>query len=255
MANFTDFDALALEPSVSLAFLDDAEAMTDADVVIIPGSKQTLDDLEWLAHKRFVDALRRRHDGGVPIIGICGGFQMLGGFIDDPSGVENGGRPRRCAGLGLLRIGTVLQEEKTVRRVQGRLQADFFGLGFGAETHFEGYEIHVGETIYESGTRPFAEIIRQESPGAVPDGAVSPSGRVIGTYVHGLFDRDDFRRAFVESARAAAGLAPAESWACVTAEREARIDRWANHLRQALDLHLIKSWLVEPPRLSERQAV
>ncbi len=252
MANFTDFDALAMEPSVSLAFLEQPEETAGTDLLILPGSKQTLDDLEWLRHNRFVDALRSRHDGGVPIVGICGGFQMLGAFIDDPGGVENGGRPRLRAGLGLLPIGTVLREEKTVRRVQGRLKSNFFGGGLCAETHFEGYEIHVGETLYEPGAEPFAEIIRQGISGGAPDGAVSASGRVIGTYVHGIFDRDEFRYAWIGAARVAAGLAPAERWALVTAEREARIDRWANHLRRSLDLNLIKSWLVAPPRTTER---
>ena len=114
------------------------------------------------------------------------------------------------------------------------------------KTDFEGYEIHVGETFYESGTQPFADIIRQELPGSVPDGAVSVSRRVFGSYVHGLFDDDDFRHSFIQAARSSVDLAPAETWAHVAAEREARIDRLAGHLRESLDMNRIKSWLVAP---------
>ncbi len=252
MANFTDFDALALEPSVSLAFLERPEEMASADLLILPGSKQTLDDLDWLRKRGFVDPIQRLCKNGVPVVGICGGFQMLGEFIDDPHGTESQGEPHSREGLCLLPVRTVLRAEKTVRRVQGRLQSNFFGAGFRTETHFAGYEIHVGETLYETGAEPFAEIVRQELPGTVPDGAVSLSKRVIGTYVHGLFDGDNLRHSFLQAARAAVDLAPAETWANVAADREARIDRLADHLRKSLDMNLIKSWLVAPLGTTER---
>lgn len=252
MANFTDFDALALEPSVSLAFLERPEAVSAADLLILPGSKQTLDDLEWLCERGFADAIQRRCKNGVPIIGICGGFQMLGVFIEDPHGTESQGEPCSRKGLGLLPVRTVLRAEKTVRRVEGCLQSNVFGVGFRTEPRFAGYEIHVGETIYETGAQPFADVIHQEHPGSVPDGAVSASSRVIGTYVHGLFDNDDFRRSFLQAARAAVDLAPTETWVNVAAEREARIDRLADHLRKSLDMNLIESWIVAPPGTIER---
>ena len=89
MANFTDFDALALEPSISLAFLEAPEEMAAADLLILPGTKQTLDDLRWLERRGFAQELRRLTETGVPIVGICGGFQMLGVSIEDPQGIEN----------------------------------------------------------------------------------------------------------------------------------------------------------------------
>ena len=104
----------------------------------------------------------------------------------------------------------------------------------------------MGETFYEPGSRPLADIVRQGIPGSVPDGAVSASGRVLGTYVHGFFDNDDFRHSFLAAARRAMDLAPAEIWANVAAEREARIDRLADHLRKSLDINLITSWIVAP---------
>jgi adenosylcobyric acid synthase len=243
MANFTDFDALALEPSVSLAFLEQPEDLAIADLLVLPGSKQTLDDLEWLDRRGFAQKLRRLCQNGVPLVGICGGFQMLGSSIEDPQGIENQGESCERKGLGLLPVRTILGVEKTVRRVHGSLRTNVFATDLSPETRFEGYEIHVGETFYEPGSRPLAAIRRQGIPGLVPDGAVSASGRVLGTYVHGWFDNDDFRHSFLAAARRAVGLAPTETWAHVAAERDARIDRLADHLRKSLDLDLISSWL------------
>lgn len=248
MANFTDFDALALEPSVSLAFLEQPEEMAIADLLLLPGSKQTLDDLEWLGCRGFSQELRRLCEKGTPVIGICGGFQMLGNSIADPNGIENRGQACCRKGLGFLPVRTVLHTEKTVRRVQGRVRSQFLGLGNFLDNGFEGYEIHVGETFYESGSRPLAEIERQGIPGAVPDGAVSASGRVLGTYVHGFFDNDNFRHSFLAAARQAVDLTPAETWANIAAEREARIDRLADHLRKSLDMNRVRSWITLPPK-------
>jgi len=246
MANFTDFDALALEPSISLAFVERPEEMAAADLLFLPGTKQTLDDLCWLEQRGFAQELRRLAEIGVPIVGICGGFQMLGVAIEDPQGIENNGEPVSAAGLGLLPVRTVLRPEKTVRRVRGFLRGEIFTGGFTRQTHFEGYEIHVGETFYETGARPLATIEREASTESVPDGAVSESERVFGTYVHGFFDNDDFRRAFIAASRAAVDLAPAREYASVGGQREARIDRLASHLKRSLDLDLLKSWIAVP---------
>jgi adenosylcobyric acid synthase len=247
MANFTDFDSLASEPSISLAFIENVEEVPAADLVILPGTKQTLDDLKWLEQRGFADALKKRTAVGAPIIGICGGFQMLGLSIEDPHGVENQGEPCGRAALGLLPVSTVLRAEKTVRRVQGCLRGELFRNESSRPARFNGYEIHVGETLYESGALPLADIQRQGDTASIPDGAVSESSRVFGTYVHGFFDDDTFRHAFIRAARAAVDLAPAEKYACVGAERQARIDRLANHLRKSLDMNLLKSWIVDPP--------
>jgi adenosylcobyric acid synthase len=106
----------------------------------------------------------------------------------------------------------------------------------------------VGETVYETRAKPFAEIFRDGTVGAIPDGAVSDSGRVWGTYVHGLFDNDDFRHAFLAAARKAMDLAPAETWANVAAEREGRIDRLADHLRKSLAMSRVRSWITDPAK-------
>jgi adenosylcobyric acid synthase len=232
ISNFTDFDALAMEPSVSLAFLVDPGTAGLADVLILPGSKQTLDDLEWLRTCGLAEQLAA-YPGF--LVGICGGFQMLGRSIEDPFGVESAGIPRSMPGLGALQVRTIMRNDKTVRRAEGRAR-------LRGTPSFNGYEIHMGETHYEDGAEVFAEIVREGEQQTVPDGSIAPSGRVWGTYVHGIFDDDSFRHRFVDSAREACGLAPAQSRVCATAERQSRIDRWADHLRQSLDMNLIRGW-------------
>ncbi len=121
MSNFTDFDALATEPSVALAFLDRAEELSGADWVILPGTKQTLNDLKWLHQRGLVPLLLEHHARGGCVTGICGGFQMLGIQIEDPQGIENDGLPCARQGLGLLRVRTVLRPEKITRPATGRI--------------------------------------------------------------------------------------------------------------------------------------
>jgi adenosylcobyric acid synthase len=243
MSNFTDFDALAAEPSVALAFLDRAEELSSADLVILPGTKQTLSDLKWLHQRGLVPLLLDHHARGRCVAGICGGFQMLGIQIEDPQGIENGGLPCAREGLGLLRVRTVLQSEKITRPATGHIwRSVIFGQP-SKECAFRGYEIHVGETVYAEEATPFAEVIRAGSSALVTDGAVSADLRVFGTYVHGIFDDDNFRHAFIDAARAASGLAPFAARAFVAAERESRLDRLAAHVRRSLDLEMIRNWI------------
>ena len=126
MSNFTDFDALAAEPSISLAYLKRADDVPQADLIILPGSKQTLDDLHWLRQHGFFPRLKEHHARNRGIIGICGGFQMLGTKIDDPQGVENGGLPASQDGLGFLPVHTVFHQSKTTRPVTGTICAPLF---------------------------------------------------------------------------------------------------------------------------------
>ena len=292
LANFTDFDPLAAEPSVSLAFLDRPEDLDRADLLILPGSKQTLDDLAWLRRSGFepgICAFASR----APVVGICGGMQMLGRIIEDPTGAESGGThaakrglepfaavakgdctrfalyggsvepifiladeasshnatvpdlpsARSAPGLNLLPIATTLRADKITRTARGRVHgSSLFGQPL-AHSSFSGYEIHLGETIYAERAAPFAEIHRDGEAVSHSDGAVQ--GNVFGTYIHGLFADDDFRHSFLAAARAARGLAPPRDLANVTAEREARIDRLAAHVRAALDMNLIRSCIAQ----------
>ncbi len=238
MSNFTDFDALAAEPSVALAFLDRPEDIAAADVLILPGTKQTVHDLRFLHERGFVAALRA-HAQHKPLIGLCGGMQMLGRRIEDPFAVEGGGA---ADGLGFLPIVTVLQREKTTTPAVGRLRTPtLFGVPI-AQPQAKGYEIHMGETVYAPGATPLLTLVRATGA-TLPDGAASADGLVIGTYLHGLFDDDDFRRSFITAARTALNLAPATEFQPYRAERRRRLDRLADACRQALDVAAIQRWL------------
>jgi adenosylcobyric acid synthase len=250
MSNFTDFDALAAEPSVALAYLSRASEVEDADVIIIPGTKQTINDLLWLEVEGFDRAIQEQVKRGLTV-GVCGGMQMLGSEILDAAGLEGGGRRR---GLGLLPITTTLTGEKITRRADAQLLApELFGQGMKCG-RASGYEIHLGVTEYQSGAKPLLHVRREGQHQAVMDGARSADGRIIGTYLHGLFDDDEFRHAFLEAARAACHLAPPRAFAHVKAEREARFDRLAAHVRQAIDLNLILGWLNTRPGRRARTA-
>jgi adenosylcobyric acid synthase len=244
LANFTDFDALATEPSVALAFLNDPEDARHADLLILPGSKQTLDDLAWLRARDFEPAIQA-FPGRAGIVGICGGMQMLGLSIEDPLGTESNGVPRSARGLSVLPIRTVLQCEKVTRQARGRV---LNRRGENACPTIEGYEIHMGETIYEEGACPFAEIQREGESITHPDGCVAAGRPAFGTYLHGIFHNDAFRHSFLSTARTGCGLAPLEQKSFFAAERERRIDRLANHVHRSLDMRLIHACLGVPER-------
>lgn len=239
MSNFTDFDALAAEPSVALAYLGSPAEVRAADVIIIPGTKQTINDLLWLNVKGFTEVIQEQAARSF-IVGVCGGMQMLGLVVQDPSGIEGGGHMR---GLGLLPVNTTLMRDKITRQADAQLMVpEIFGQDMICNTA-TGYEIHVGETEYQSEAKPLFQIRRDGEHQAVMDGASSSDGRVIGTYLHGMFDDDSFRHAFLRAARAASQLVPPQAYANVKAERESRFDRLATHVRQAIDLDAILGWL------------
>jgi adenosylcobyric acid synthase len=249
MANFTDFDALADEPSVELAFLERPEDVEDADIAIVPGTKATLDDLRWLRASGFASVLDERATHKRPIVGICGGLQMLGLDVRDPAGVESGGE---AAGLSLLHIHTELTAAKTtIPATATWSDLRLFGQSVGP-TRAAGYEIHMGETRYAGSAQPFCDLRRAGTSRLIPDGAISDDGWIVGTYLHGLFDEDSFRHAFVRAARAAIGLAPASAFANVAAERDQRLNRFAAHVERALDVDALLGWLELAARCPSR---
>ena len=215
IANFDDLDPLKIEPGVTVAMVRAGEPVPgDADLVIVPGSKSTRGDLDYLRAQGWdVDLAAHRRRGG-RILGICGGYQMLGRTIADPAGIE--GAPGVSDGLGFLDVETVMSPEKRLTRVTGE------HLASGAPV--EGYEIHIGRTEGPDRARPMFRIGRAE------EGAQSPDGRVGGAYLHGLFAGDEFRRAFLAALGAPAGTLSYD------AEVEATLDRLAAHLEAHLDL-------------------
>jgi adenosylcobyric acid synthase len=245
MANFTDFGPLMHEPAVELAFLDKPRDVEDADVAILPGTKATLDDLRWLRASGFASALIERASQKRPIVGICGGLQMLGEDVRDPVGVESGGV---SDGLSLLRIRTELAATKTTIPASAAwADLRLFGQSVGP-AHAEGYEIHMGETRYLEGVQPFCEVLRVGTVDVVSDGAATEDGLIVGTYLHGLFDSDSFRHAFIRAARAAIGLTRPADLVSVAAQRDKRLNRFAAHVEAALDVDALLGWLGLPSR-------
>jgi len=237
-SNFTDFDALHAEPSVSLSFARTPDQLHRADLVILPGSKQTIDDLLWLRDSGIDRVLLEQARTGL-ITGICGGMQMLGESVSDPSGIEHGGT---FAGLGLLPIRTLMRPLKVTSLTHGTVAtASLFGQDI-PPIHLSGYEIHVGETTYLGHAKPFAQINRGSAPPTQHDGCISADGRIFGTYLHGLFDQDTFRYAFINAARAFYQLTPAVRFNAWNAMREASINRLAKEVEQSLDMEKIFAW-------------
>ena len=215
IANFDDLDPLKLEPGVSLRMIRAGEAVPgDTDLVVIPGSKSTRADLAFLREQGWEGDIRAHLRRGGRVLGLCGGYQMLGRLVCDPQGIE--GAAGESEGLGLLDIVTVMSPHKQLTRVAGVHAATGAALS--------GYEIHLGHSTGPDRARPFALVE------GVPEGAVSPDGRVIGTYLHGVFAADGFRRAFL------AGLGVAPGALGYGAEVERTLDGLAAHLEAHLDV-------------------
>ena len=228
MSNFTDFNGLAAEADVALRYARAPEDVANADVIILPGSKQTIQDLQYVKDKGFVAALASHVQARREMVGVCGGFQMLGKRIADPHGVEGGGQ---IEGLHVLPVETELHHDK--RTVQ--VTANVLLPGVSGAEMVRGYEIHVGLTVRGEGD-PCFRILGEA--GHREDGAVSADGLVWGTYIHGVFDDPFFRRAWLNRVRVRKGLAPraaAESMD-VTRRLTSALDEWADHVARHVDM-------------------
>ncbi len=232
ISNFTDADALALEPGVSVRFVGSPGALEDADLVILPGTKATVADLTWLRARGLDDALARRVKGGRPVLGICGGYQMLGTVIHDE--VES--RSGTVRGLGLLPVETRFAPAKTLRRPSG-----YAGL-----TPVAGYEIHHG-TVEVTNGRPWFTSRPGDETTAL-DGC--RAGAVAGTLWHGVFENDAFRRSYLAEIARIAGrdFVPAGE-VCFAAARQAQFDALADAIGSNVDTSELLG-LIEngPPR-------
>lgn len=215
IANFDDLDPLAAEPGVELVMVRAGEPIPgDARLVILPGTKSTRGDLAFLRAQGWdIDLAAHLRRGGA-VLGICGGYQMLGRVIADPEGIE--GPAGESPGLGLLDVTTVMTPEKRLRRVAAQHMAT--GLSVA------GYEIHIGRTEGPDRARPFADVA------GAAEGAISADGRVSGSYLHGLFAADDFRAAFLS------GLGIAASGRGHEAGVEAALEALADHVEEHLDV-------------------
>ncbi len=234
MSNFTDFNALAAEPDVALRYAAAPLDLASADIIILPGSKNTIADLDYLKQSGFFGALNEHVHRGGELVGICGGYQMLGREISDPHGLEAGGNRD---GIGLLDIATELSFQK--RTVQ--VEAIPLHLEAGSGCAVSGYEIHMGVTRRGDAAPSFRILGCSDRNKAAGEGAVSKDGRVWGTCIHGVFDRPEFRRLWLNRARQRKGLAALEIAVSrgVTMRLASALDRWADHLEKHLDVSKI----------------
>ena len=219
MANFDDLDPLAQENDIELKMLKAGQAIPgDANLVLIPGSKSTRGDLKYLREQGWDIDLYAHYRRGGHILGLCGGYQMLGKQIDDPNGLD--GPAGSTEGLGLLDVNTEMLPEKTLRKVTAT----------HAETNLavSGYEIHLGKTKGEDCKQPFAYLDKE------PEGACSKDGRISGSYLHGLFSSDDFRSAFLEKLGAPSG-------GDLKYEKNLNdvLNKLANHIEDQLDVNAL----------------
>lgn len=218
ISNHTDFDPLRLHPQVSLTFIRADQPIPAADVIMLPGSKSTASDLEWLKRQGWDKAIQRHLRYGGKVLGICGGFQMLGEWVDDPDGLE--GKPEKVAGLGLLPL--------TTRMVAGKQLRNVIGLTVAEGAAVTGYEIHNGVSDGAALSSPLFNIEGR------PEGAISEDGQIFGTYLHGLFDHPDACHALLKQL----GLADGEQ-SDYQAHRERELDRLADMLEAHVDIEAV----------------
>ena len=227
IANFDDLDPLRAEPGVELVFVPAGQPLPrDAVLVILPGSKATISDLEFLRCEGWDIDLLAHHRQSGQILGLCGGYQMLGRTIADPLGVE--GRMQTVRGLGLLEIDTVLTGAKRLGEASG--------VELTTGTAVKGYEMHLGETTGPGLERPMLRVAGGS------DGCVTADGRVAGCYMHGLFASDPYRHAFL------AALGAESSKIVYEHQIETTLDSLADHLEQSLDLPALLA-VARPPRV------
>ncbi len=241
IANFTDFNPLESIPGVSLRYVKNVQELQNPDMVILPGTKNTMEDLGWLRQSGLEGAILKLAGNGRIIMGICGGYQMLGKSLSDPEGVEAGGSMR---GMGLLQMDTVFSAQKTRTQVEGVFSHVGGFLESLQGVHFTGYEIHMGEPVFSGNTHGMNQVTDQVTGTEKRDGACE--GNVYGTYVHGIFDREEVAKGIVSAIGRAKGLDVSEIQAVdFSAFKESQYDLLAEGLRRHMDMEKIYRILEE----------
>lgn len=238
ISNFTDFNVFANFPDVDLRYVNVGEHITKPDILILPGSKNTIDDLLYLRESGLEEEIKNHVEQGKMLIGICGGYQMLGSHLYDPYKTESdlGEMP----GLGLLDMTTTFEKEKVTTQVRAQISNELLGADlFGEEVR--GYEIHMGINAFGKGVKPFIEINERLKENIKEiDGVMNKEGNVFGSYIHGIFDNTSFTRKLLNKVRIAKGLAPIKDIPESFQEfKEKEYDRLALFVRQNLDMEAI----------------
>lgn len=249
MSNFTDFNQLMAEPDAVVRYAATPADLDGADVIVIPGSKNTIDDLRYIRQSGMAESIGRYATQGTEVIGICGGYQMLGWSIADPDSVEAGGE---ATGLGLLDVTTQLSRTKTTQLVEAE------SLWIEPQRHLtiRGYCIHMGQTTRKNArpcfeVRPLTRVVGHLAPVEEDclDGAMNETGRVWGTYLHGVFDRPAFRRVWMNQIRRRKALPPiAEAVSQgISQSLDGQLDQWADHLQQHMKVEPLLQGVLSRP--------
>lgn len=255
ISNFTDFDALESEPDVNLRYINRTDQIGSPDMLIIPGSKNTIHDMIYLQQSGFAEKILQASVKGTPIVGICGGYQMLGKELHDPLQTESDVRSTK--GLGLLNIITTFEPEKITSQVTAVVNGNGLLLENSTGQEVTGYEIHMGRSELGAGVQYAFEI--QERSGekvTFKDGAVNSAGNILGTYIHGIFDNDLLRRNILNNIRKLKGWMPLDTnsiWS-VKQQREKDFDRLADVVRSNLNMQLIYQMINLQPYSTSREA-
>ena len=236
LSNFTDFDALACEPDAALYYVTTPDELGSPDLILLPGSKNTTEDLLYIRETGLEAAIRERVTAGTPLFGICGGYQMLGRVVRDPLHTES--EHDETAGFGYLPTATTFAAQKRLRQVAASADFNFLGARISGK-NLLGYEIHMGQTDFlEEACRPF-HIVQKDNFAA--DGAVSADGLVIGTYIHGIFDDDDFRRCLLNRLRVHRGWSETPVQYRYREAKERSYNRLAETVRKSLDMERLRA--------------
>lgn len=231
ISNFDDFDPLKDEPNVRVRYAESPNEIGNPSAIILPGTKSTMADLNFLRERGLFECIQAYAKNGGIVVGICGGYQMLGTLISDPEAVESTGN--EIQGLGLLSIETIFEQEKATHQTQATIKRDTGWLSEIKDTSIAGYEIHMGVTKLD-GMEPWLVInLRSGESVSVMDGAISDTEKVWGCYIHGIFENHDFRRTWLKSL----------GWQPQTGELEnsiyASLDELADAMEEALDMEYL----------------
>ena len=235
ISNFTDFDIFETFEDVTLKYVDQNDLIGSADLIIIPGTKNTIEDLIYLRESGLENQIIKAHKNGTPIIGICGGYQMLGKKIKDPDGIECS--VKEIAGMSLLDLETIFEDDKITSQVKGKIDFEvkegiFKGI---KDTYIKGYEIHCGRSINETGAinilEKLSEVVNYK------EGSINSKDNVFGTYIHGIFDSMDFTRKLLDNIRSIKGLDDiGREYTSYEDFKENEYQKLASHVRDHVDI-------------------
>lgn len=236
ISNFTDFNTFEYIPGVSLRYVKSVRELKDPDMIILPGTKNTMEDLKWLRESGLESQILKQAAKGKVIFGICGGYQMLGMELSDPFSVESGGT---MAGMGLLPTRTVFEKEKVRTRVSGNFNEVSGILAELSYVEFEGYEIHMGQTTYDFNEEELTTIDNVNGEDIIKNDGLYKDN-VYGSYIHGIFDKEEVSKAIVESLCIHKGIDYSSiSTVDIEKYKEEQYDKLAEGIRNSLDMKAI----------------